>query len=149
MNCIIDRCVCPFLDTRSFAMFRIVCTTHANDNEAWDLRASTSFIHCCLTSKKTVGLHFLLSRAISFYDVDNERWLRSIINWVRYKISIKIMYRFILHYYPDFLCCMDTSQLSLRRRFIWERLWCRNENVYKTLRLCHDGVNKKRRILCY
>ena len=62
---------------------------------------------------------------------------------------IQIMFHFILHYYPDLLSTMDMSQLSLRRRFIWERLWCRNENVYKTLHLCHDGVNKKRRILCH
>ena len=149
MNCVIDRRVCPFLDTRSFTMFRTTCTAHNEDSEAWDLRASSSIVHCCQSSKKTIGLHFLLSRAISFYDSDNQLWLRSIVNWVRYKISIKIMYHFILHYYPDFLSSMDMSRLSLRRRFIWERLWCRNENVYKTLRLCHDGVNKKRRILCY
>lgn len=149
MNCVIDRRVCPFLDTRSFMRFRTACKAHNNDNEAWDLRASVSFIHCCQTSKKTIGLHFLLSRAIVFYESNIQQWLMWIINWVRSKVSIQIMFHFILHYYPDLLSTMDMSQLSLRRRFIWERLWCRNENVYKTLHLCHDGVNKKRRILCH
>lgn len=149
MNCVIDRRVCPFLDTVSFTMFRSTCKTHNNDSEAWDLRASASLFHCCANSKKTIGLNFLLSRAIFFYDNDNEEWLRSIVNWVRYSISIKIMYHFILQYSPMLLASIDMSQLSLRRRFIWERLGCRNENVYKTLHLCRDGVNKRRRILCH
>jgi hypothetical protein len=149
MNLVIDRQVSEFLHTRCFVMFRSVCKTHHEDKEAWDLRANKSLVYCGQSAKKTLGLNFLLSRALVFYDTDVSKWLSNIVQWVRYKISINIMHNFIYHHCPVFLYSMDLSHLSLRRRFIWERLWCRNENVYKTLHLSQDGTNKKRRVLCY
>lgn len=149
MNLVIDRQVSEFLHTRCFVMFRSVCKTHHEDAEAWNLRANKSLVHCGQSAKKTMGLNFLLAKALVFYDTDISKWLENIVQWVRYKISINIMHHFMFHHDPMFLYSMDLSHLSLRRRFIWERLWCRNENVYKTLRLSHDGTNKKRRVLCY
>jgi hypothetical protein len=149
MKLVLDRGICPFLDTYSFVMFRSTCRTHNNDAEAWNLRVSNSLIHLGLTAKQTIGLNYLLGRALVFYSTEITLWLERIIGWVRHKISIRIMYHFISQYYPMFLYSADLSQLSYRQRFIWERLWCRNENLYKTLHLCHDDCNKRRRISCH
>lgn len=154
MNLITDRIVSQFLDTHSFIKFRCVCRIHYNDTEAWQLRESCQMFHTTMEHKQTIGLNHILGRSLQLITpcgpVGSTVWLQHIIEWIRHKISIQIIHSFLLNYYPSFLYSMNLSNLSLRQRLLWERLWCRNDKLYKTLNSeQYERPQKKRRILCY
>ena len=61
MNCIIDRRVSDFLETRSFVMLRRTCKTHYEDQEAWSLKVTMATIQFdTLNTKETLGLNYLM-----------------------------------------------------------------------------------------
>lgn len=150
-----DRNVCSYLDTRSFVMFRITCSTHYNDEEAWSMRSSRGILNVpSLNKRHTLGLNYLMKYALLFKSrTGSTEWFQEIVNWLEYKISIKILHSFIFNSYPNLMFKLQFHKLEPRTRFHWERLWCRYERVYKIHKWKYENsefhVRKKRRILCY
>lgn len=150
-----DRNVCPYLDTRSFCMFRIACKTHYNDEEAWSMRSSGGVLNVSsLNQKQTLGLNYLMKYALMFESpIGSTEWFQEIVNWLEYKISIKILHSFMFITAPNLMFQLSFRRLTPSARFHWERLWCRYERVYKIHKWKYENsqfhVRKKRRILCY
>jgi len=150
-----DRNVCPYLDTRSFVMFRLTCKTHYNDEEAWSMRSSGGVLNVpSLNQKQTLGLNYLMKYALMFESpIGSSEWFQEIVNWLEYKISIKILHSFIFNSYPNLMFQLSFCRLTPGAKFHWERLWCRYERVYKIHKWKYENsefhVRKKRRILCY
>jgi len=154
-NLVSDRNVCPYLDTRSFVMFRITCRTHYNDEEAWSIRSSGGVLNVpSLKKREALGLNYLMKYALMFESpIGSSEWFQEIVNWLEYKISIKILHSFIFSTAPNLMFQLSFRRLTPSARFHWERLWCRYERVYKIHKWKYENsqfhVRKKRRILCY
>lgn len=150
-----DRNVCQYLDTRSFVMFRITCRTHYDDDEAWSIRGSGGILNVpSLNKRQTLGLNYLMKYALFFESpVGSTEWFQEIVNWLEYKISIKILHSFMFKSSPNLMFQLKFHKLTPRARICWERLWCRYERVYKIHKWKYENseshVRKKRRILCY
>lgn len=152
-----DRNVSSFLDTRSFMMFRMTCRTHYDDSEAWEIRKSGVILHTStLNDKKTLGLNYIMKYALMFdTPVGSTEWFQDIINWLDYKVSIRIVHSYIFQSYPDLMNVLSFSALAPGPRMHWQRLWNRYEHVYKKRRFMYDNAFwddkscKKRRVLCY
>ena len=150
-----DRNVCLYLDTRSFCIFRITCRTHYNDEEAWSMRSSRGILTVpSLNQKQTLGLNYLMKYALMFESpVGSPEWFQEIVNWLEYKISIKILHSFMFNSSPNLMFQLQFHKLSAGARIHWERLWCRYEQVYKIHKWKYENsefhVRKKRRILCH
>ena len=146
----IDRGVQRYLDTLDFVAFRKTNRTHYYDNEAWRLRAQfLPFVVPGCGPRKKIGLNYLLSWAVKLNSrVASDEWVQSIVNWIEYRSSIKIMYLFLKHYRLDFFQKMDMSRMSSRQRFVWLRLCCRSSRLFKRLRVedVPDERPKKRMV---
>jgi hypothetical protein len=150
-----DRNVCSYLDTYSFCMFRVTCKTHYNDEEAWSIRSSRGILNVpSLNHKQTLGLNYLMKYALMFESpTGSTSWFQEIVNWLEYKISIKIFHSFIYNSAPNLMFQLHFHKLSPSAKFHWERLWHRYQRVYKIRKWNYENsqfnVRKKRRILCY
>ena len=160
MNCIIDRRVSDFLETRSFVMLRRTCKTHYEDQEAWSLKVTMATIQFdTLNTKETLGLNYLMNWALKlFQNTGSTEWFQEVVNWLEYKISIQIMHTFLLNTNPMSMYSLNVSKLSLRRKLLWSKLFYLNENVYKKHKRKYEEYEfkdvaprpaKKSRILCY
>jgi len=107
-----------------------------------------------LNQKQTLGLNYLMKYALTFESLaGTPEWFQEIVNWLEYKISIKILHSFIFNSSPNLMFQLQFQKVSARARIHWERLWYRYARVYKIRKLNYDNsefhVQKKRRILCY
>jgi len=152
-----DRNVSMFLDTYSFVMFRMTCRTHYSDSEAWKLRNDGVLLRMStLNERKTLGLNYLMRYALQFQSpIGSMEWFQEIVNWLSYKISIKIVHSFIFQSCPDLVNVLRFGDLAHGPRMHWQRLVYRYEHVYKKRRweyenaLWDDMSCKKRRVFCY
>lgn len=150
-----DINVCSYLDTYSFCMFRRTCRTHYNDEDAWSLRCSGGILNVpSLNRKQTLGLNYLMKYALMFSSpVGSPEWFQEIVNWLEYKISIKILHSFISNSTPNLMFQLHFHKLRPSAKLHWERLWHRYQQVYKIHKCKYENsefhVQKKRRILCY
>lgn len=138
---VVDRGISRYLSIIDFVSFRQISKANTNDYEAWEIRAKKMPIFFKgLTPKKKIGLHYLLSWSLYFkVTLGSNAWLQKIVDWIKYKASIKLIYSFILHYCPSFIYSLNLSQLNGGRRIIWLRLTSRNLRVYKRSILeCND-----------
>lgn len=107
-----------------------------------------------LNQKQTLGLNYLMKYALMFESpVGSPEWFQEIVNWLEYKISIKILHSFMFNSSPNLMFQLQFHKLSAGARIHWERLWCRYEQVYKIHKWKYENsefhVRKKRRILCH
>lgn len=150
-----DINVCSYLDTYSFCMFRRTCRTHYADDESWSLRCSGGILNSrSLDQKQTLGLNYLMKHALMFESsIGSPEWFQEIVNWLEYKISIKILHSFLLNSSHNLLFQLHFHKLRPGARLHWERLCHRYQRVYKIRKWNYENsefhVQKKRRILCY
>ena len=129
----VDRNVSSFLTIVDFISFRKTCKVHYHDKEAFEIRSKyMPFTSADLDAKKTIALHYLISWALRFKErIGSMAWYQRIVDWLQYKPSIEIMYLFFCKQNLDFLFEINLSKLCSRRRFIWWRLWHRDERLHK------------------
>ena len=130
---VVDRGICRYLPVIDFLSFRRISKENYNDSVAWKIYTlKLPLNYDGLSYKKKLGLHYLLSWALHFEEsVGCNGWLQRIVDWVDYKVSIRLIYSFIFNFRRDFLYYMDISRLSGRQRFTWLRLASRNSRVFK------------------
>ena len=57
-----------------------------------------------LNQKQTLGLNYLMKYALTFESLaGTPEWFQEIVNWLEYKISIKILHSFIFNSYPNLM----------------------------------------------
>jgi len=146
----IDRNVCSFLSIYEFICFRKTCRCYYYDAAAYDVRAWSLPLHLSnFSSRQTIALHYLMSFAVQFEDrLGSVTWYQRVVNWLRYKPSIKIMYAFICVQNFDFLFRLTLSDLSACQRFCWLRLLCRNQQIQKRRLFKYARYNENESVLC-
>jgi hypothetical protein len=137
---VIDRGVSRYLSLVDFVSLRRTTKVLYDDNQAWEIRAiPIPFKMHAFNAKKNLALHYLLNCALYFSNpVGSNQWFQEMVDWLEYKISIKLIYSFIFYYRFDFFYSMNLSQLDGRRRFVWLRLTHRNSRVFKRSLLEYD-----------
>lgn len=144
----VDRGVCNFLTTVEFMSLRFTCKTHYYDNEAYDYFYKDQ-VHICITKlcvRQKIGLNYILTWALNFdAPLGSYKWLQMIVNWLSYRSSIKLMYRFLFDFCREFLIEMDLSSVKSTSRFAWLRLTQRNSRVFKRLALDYDYNDRPRK----
>ena len=137
----VDRGVCNFLTTVDFMSLRTICKTHYYDKEAYDYFYQDQ-VHICIPKfsvRQKIGLNYLLTWALELNaPIGSHNWFQMIVNWLTYRSSIKIMYKFLFHFCRRFLLEMDLSSINTASRFIWMRLTHRNSRLFKRLALDYD-----------
>jgi hypothetical protein len=122
----VDRGVSNLLCISDFVNLRLVCQTHYNDSEAWEIKAISFPMNInTLTSKEKIALHYLLTISSQFTEpIGSLQWYNNIVTWLQHNVSIKIMSSFLFH---QSITNFDLSHLCLRRRFVWQRQFhCKN-----------------------
>lgn len=141
---VVDRNVSPFLDLYSFIQMRKTCKTLHNDDEAWTLRGKDLPVAACNPRHK-IGLHYLLQWSLHLPEVPGSiQWYQRLVNWLEYKISIRIMFQFICSQNESFLKNMDVSEMSSKQRWQWEYLSRRKRALFKPSAIEYDGRPVKR-----
>jgi len=144
---VVDRNVSSFLPILDFVRFRKCCRTLYSDEEAWEIRTKHLPVHMS-SARRKLGLHYILSWAMRApFDIGSPEWYQFLVNWLEYRISIKIIHSFIQTQNVEFFETMDLSELSSRQRWQWEYLWCRNRRLYKHRSLDYD-VRPAKRVKC-
>ena len=127
----VDRHVSSYLTAVDFVQFRMSCRVLYRDEEAWSLRAQKLPIYR-KNPREKIALHYLLKWAMKFHSrLGSTEWYQQIVNWLEYRVSIKLIHSFIRTQNFNFLYSMDLSELSPARRIIWLRLWHRYGRLYK------------------
>lgn len=129
---VVDRNVSEFLSVYDFVQFRKTCRLFYADDEAWQRRAKHLPIHNN-DPKKRIGLHYILRWSTQWNVIPGSLlWYQRIVNWLQYKISIKIVFSFIRSQNVRILKKLNFEQLSARQRWHWEYLCHRNQRLFKT-----------------
>jgi len=153
-NYIVDTNVSGFLRTYDFVQYRKTCRELYYDQEAWRIRAKNlpdlyhlrpSAIHVN-DPKHKMGLHYLLKWSRTWeVRPGSIEWLQKMVNWLQYKISIKILLSFVRSQKLDFFERIDWSHLSCRQKTLWEFMCFRNPALFKPLSILEeDGRPYKR-----
>ena len=143
-NFVIDRNVSPFLSIRDFVQFRKTCKLLYNDEEAWQDRTRNLPIYVP-NAKHRLGLNYLLKWSTTWEDFPGSlQWYQRIVNWLEYRISIRLMFSFIRTQNVEFFKNMDWSNLSPKQQFHWQLLFHRNRRLFKSSILDYDGRPRKR-----
>lgn len=142
-----DRNVSGFLDTVSFVSLRRTCKTHYEDQDAWSLRVHGKHKKDSLKKvRETLALRYLLSWAARFPDPQwSVEWFQRVVDWLEYKVSIKLFHSLIIDHESNLLCNANLACASSKQRIIWWRLYHRNSRVYKRVRSESDGVCARKR----
>lgn len=129
----IDRNVSSFLTIIEFVSFRRTCHFFYEDEEAWDIKAKLLPISLSsLNSKKTLGLHYILKWSILFKEsIGSHQWYQRVVNWLGYKVSIKIFFSFIVFYNVHFLPNLNLEHMNVSQQFHWNFLYHRYPRVFK------------------
>ena len=148
LNLVVDRNVSRFLSTTDFLAFRKTCHTTYDDEEAWYQRANQLPIHIAtLNHKKLIGLHYLLSWSLRFNLIPGSiDWYKQTIQWLSYKVSIRILFAFLTTQSIDSLMyALDNIELDSKQRFHWQRLLHRFNytRVFKRRRLDLDVFERR------
>lgn len=125
-----DRGVSEYLDVVSFVKFRSTCKVHYSDEEAWRLRVYNRCGEESLkNARETLALRYLLSWATHFPDpMWSAEWLQHVVEWLEYKVSIKIIHSFILQHKSHLLYSLNMCVCSPKQRIKW--WWClRNHSI--------------------
>ena len=147
--CIVDRGVCRYLSIIDFISFRCTSNVYYNDKEAFDIYSKKMPMNVVgLTSREKVGLHYLLGWALHFGEsVGSFCWFQKIINWLVFRSSIKIIYKFLFQFSSDFFLVMDLRQVSISQRLTWLRLSHRNSRVFKRLSFDNEENERPRKMV--
>ncbi|MDA7838995.1 hypothetical protein N9A45_01555 [bacterium] len=141
---VVDRNVSPFLGLYDFIQMRKTCKTLHDDDEAWILRGKNLPIANCNPRHK-IGLHYLLQWSLRLTEIPGSvQWYQQLVNWLEYKVSIRIIFQFICSQNATFLKNMDVSEMSTKQRWQWEHLSRRNRALFKSNALEYDGRPAKR-----
>jgi len=144
---VVDQLVSEFLCTTSFVALRSICIVHYRDQVSWSLRSSSLPVKVAtLNMRERLALNYLLSWATQFKEeAGSALWYKRVVGWLEYNASIRIMHRFFMNQINQHLNNIDLSELSQRRKFLWQRLWHRHPRLYKRNRLSPDEPPAKRR----
>jgi hypothetical protein len=146
----VDRNVSSFLNINDFINVRKTCRQYYYDEEAYHVRAWSMPFHISdFDARKTIAIHYLMSYALQFEErLGSVVWYQRIVNWLKYKSSIKMMYTFICIQKNDFLFKMDLSNLSLKQRFVWLRLFHCNQRVQNQRLYKYDYLHENEHLSC-
>jgi hypothetical protein len=141
----IDRNISSFLTITEFVSFRRTCHLFYEDEEAWNIKAKTLPISLSsLNSKKTLGLHYILKWSVLFEEVvGSYQWYQKIVNWLGYKVSIKIFFSFIVFYNVPFLSNLNLKHMNNIQRFHWNYLYHRNPRLFKPKKRKYDELEER------
>lgn len=148
-----DRNVSGFLDAVSFVSLRRTCKTHYEDHDAWTIRVHGRHKKDSLKNvRETLALRYLLSWAARFPDPKwSVEWFQRVVDWLEYKVSIKLFHSLIIDRESNLLCKLNLCRVSSKQKIIWWKVHmaCHNSRVYKRLR-CESDVlwSRKRRRKC-
>lgn len=140
----VDRNVSSYLPVYEFVQFRKTCHTLYDDDEAWAVRAKK--VSPIVTNPKhQIGLHYLLTWASKLPShTGTHEWYQELVDWLQYKISIKIIHDFIRSKNVLFLHTMTMQNMTPSQRYQWKYMWHRYSRLYKPMLDEHDGARRKR-----
>ena len=146
----IDRNVCPFLSLYDFMSFRKTCRVHYMDQDAYKQRAAAlPFKTDDLSARKNIALNYLFAWSLHFDErIGSQSWYQCIIDWLKYKSSIKLMSTFIRKRNIDFLPMFTFDKLDSGRQFMWFRQFgniSTGRTLYKADHLDNYGGRPRKR----
>lgn len=146
---VVDRGVCRFVSIVDFLSLRCTSKNCYGDEEAYCIYSKSMPLSVVgLVSREKIGLHYLLGWALNFEEVVGSYcWYQRIVNWLSFRSSIKIMFRFLLQCACEFLFEMDLGQLSTCQRLIWLRFSYKNSRVFKRVTFDHEENVRPRKMV--
>lgn len=148
ISLVVDRGVSSFLYIRDFMSLRRTCKTLYDDSEAWQKRAYSLPIQLKkLDDKKTIGLHYLLGWSLKLNAYPGSLdWYKQMIQWLSYKVSIRILFVFLSSYSNEnLLRALDDVNLNSSQRLSWQYYIHRSNStrVFKRARLELDVFERR------
>ena len=143
-DAIVDRNVSGFLTIHEFVQYRKTCKELYNDQEAWQIRSQHLPLYVN-NPKHKLGLHYLLKWSTMWEDTPGSvEWYQRLVDWLEYKVSIKIIFSFIRSQKLSFFPQMDWANLSCRQKHLWEFIYFRNRRLFKPCGIIQDVRASKR-----
>ena len=145
---VVDRGVSCFLSIRDFMVLRKTCHTLYDDTEAWQERANSLPVQLKrLNAKQTIGLHYLLGWSLQLNTrLGSLDWFKQLIQWLSYKVSIKILFVFLSSQSTEYLLrALDDVNLSSSQRLSWQYYVHRSNStrLFKRTRLEVDVFERR------